>query len=221
MSFTPSHPVTSSQTSLNKNLAVQVLKHLRNDYRKPIADHNKKAFEKAFFTWNARSKPPVILDSACGTAESTRYFSQKYRDCLVIGLDHSQRRLSHQENNALAENCLLLRCDCTDFWRLAAYAGWRFKKHYLLYPNPYPKPQHFNRRWHGHPAFPSLVAISDQIELRSNWKIYAEEFVKSLKIAGCDAELSQYKKQETMTAFERKYQLSGHELWRVTCNNMN
>jgi tRNA G46 methylase TrmB len=215
MSFTPAKPIHSSQTSPYKNLAVQVLKHLRNEYRKPIADHNRKAFEQAYFAWNRQHKPKVILDSACGTAESTRNIARLNPDFLVIGLDHSERRLAHKDNIKLPENCLLFRCDCTDFWRLAENVRWKFKKHFLLYPNPYPKAEHFNRRWQGHPALPSLLAISETLELRTNWQIYGEEFVGALKVAGYQANLSAYEPDEVMTAFERKYQLSGHQLWQV------
>ena len=174
------------------------------------------AFEQAQQYWRDLGQPPLIFDSACGTAESTHYLAQHYPQYLVIGLDQSQKRLSKSHNNALPANALLLRCDCTDFWRLAHQQQWHCAKHYLLYPNPYPKSQHLQRRWHGHPALPSLLAISPQIELRTNWQIYAEEFAQALNMAHYSASLSAYETEQPITAFERKYRQSQHRLWRVS-----
>lgn len=219
MSFTSSKIITSSQTGIHANLEKVVRKHLAFGYQKPIAEYTQVAFAEMKSRWQELSQPKLILDSACGTGESTRHFAQTYKDCLVVGLDQSAKRLSHTDNIDLPENCLLLRCDCTDFWRLAAESEIRFEKHFLLYPNPYPKPQHLQRRWQGHPAFSSLIAISPYIELRSNWKIYAQEFFAALQVAKLPANINQYRDENTITAFERKYKASAHDLWQVCSDN--
>ncbi len=215
MSFTPSKVISSSQPVVHKNLKKVVDKHLATQFRKPVADYSQLAFEQFYNRWISLGRPNIVLDSACGTAESTRYFSQEYQDCLVVGLDQSAKRLANSENADLADNCLLLRCECTDFWRLLEQAKLTVEKHYLLYPNPWPKPQHLQRRWHGHPAFPSLLAISSKIDLRTNWQTYAEEFNTALAIANYSAQLVEYQSEQAITAFERKYLLSGHQLWQV------
>lgn len=217
MSFTPAKKIVSPQDGLHKNLVAIVSKHQRHTFQRPIASHTQKAFEQARAYWQALGCPPLIFDSACGTAESSRYLAQQYPRHLVIGIDQSQARLSHSENNILPENCLLLRADCTDFWRLAGKHQWYCEKHYLLYPNPYPKPAQFQRRWHGHPAFPDLLAVSPVIELRTNWSIYAEEFYMGARQYERQVLLEEYSLGEAaaITAFERKYNASGHELWRV------
>lgn len=47
-------------------------------------------------------------------------------------------------------NLYLCRADLTDFWMLAyRESDWIIDSHYLLYPNPYPKPKHLQLRWHG------------------------------------------------------------------------
>ena len=211
----PSKRVTSPQQGIHANLNKAVLTHLNSDFRKPIADYNQLAFEQARQRWDDAGRPPLILDSACGTAESSRHLARQYPAALVLGLDQSLKRLSKTQNSELPDNCLLLRCDCTDFWRLADQHNWRCYKHYLLYPNPYPKTQHLQRRWHGHPAFPSLLAISESIELRTNWQIYADEFAQALTIAGYMAEVCPYQTKQPITAFERKYLNSQHSLWRI------
>jgi len=222
MSFTPAKTIHSSQEHAHKNLKSTVKKHLHATYQKPIAGHANLAFNEAKACWLSMGKPRIILDSACGTGESTRYLSKKYHRHLVVGLDQSEKRLSHVDNEKLPNNCLLLRSDCTDFWRLADQNKMHFDKHYLLYPNPYPKPQHLKRRWHGHPAFSSLLAISRVIELRTNWNIYAEEFLCSLSVANMkgaiEVKMEQYDALNTITAFEKKYKKSDHILWRVSAS---
>ncbi len=221
-SFTPAKIITSSQQGVHDNLEKTVTKHLQSDSLKPIADYNQAAFDIAYNYWLEKGQPQLILDSACGTGESSRFLARTYPDHLIIGIDQSEKRLAHSDNQQLADNCLLLRSECTDFWRLADQAQWRLALHTLFYPNPYPKPQHLQRRWHGEAAFKSLINISPYIELRTNWKIYAEEFYTALKLAysiqspNNKVAFSEYFPKDSITAFERKYQQSGHCLWKVT-----
>ena len=154
MSFTPAKQINAKQ-QLYHRLRHVIEKH-QQTLCKPIATHNQYQYAIARQYWEQQGRPCVLLDSACGTAQSSRYLAMRYPKYLVIGLDQSLDRLSHSANAHPPKNCLLLRCDCTDFWRLAAQDQWQFEKHYLLYPNPWPKPNHFKRRWHGHPAFPNL-----------------------------------------------------------------
>ncbi|MGS2718473.1 tRNA (guanine(46)-N(7))-methyltransferase TrmB [Eionea flava] len=222
MSFTPAKPVTSPQQGRHENLETTVCKHLTKRSQKPIAEHNRTAFAHAHTHWQSLGQPLAILDSGCGTGESTRYLAHTYPDHLVIGIDRSLKRLENNDNQALPKNSLLLRAECTDFWQLAEQNGWHFAKHTLFYPNPYPKPKHLQRRWHGDAAWASLLTISEAIELRTNWSIYADEFYHALLIsekhqARFDRiHINTYTPEQTVTAFERKYQASGHTLWQVT-----
>jgi len=220
MSFTPAKPITSSQEVVHVNLVKTVRCHMSETCQRPIAAHNQLAFDTAYQWWQSRGAGKVILDSACGAGESTRYLANTYPDHCVIGLDQSQKRLSHNDNKNLPDNCILLRCECMDFWKLADNAQWFFDLHTLYYPNPYPKPKHLQRRWHGEAAFKHLIAISQNIELRSNWKIYVEEFYIALTLA-CQSygtiRFNEYFPEYAITAFERKYLQSQHSLWQVSC----
>ena len=110
-----------------------------------------------------------------------------------------------------------MRADLVDFWRLALAEGWQPQRHYLLYPNPYPKPRHLKMRWQGHPVFPAIVALGGRLELRSNWRLYVEEFALALRQAtGLEAGVERYHPGDVcLSPFEEKYHRSGQPLWRL------
>ena len=118
---------------------------------------------------------------------STRKLALANPDSAVLGVDRSANRLSKSstyEVSLLPPNALLVRSELATFWRLmvaaeasdGALTASRVSSHYLLYPNPFPKPKRLSLRWHGHASLPCLLAIGDRLEVRSNWRVYLEEF---------------------------------------------
>ena len=51
--------------------------------------------------------------------------------------------------------------------------------------------------------------------VRSNWVLYAEEFLLALETLGQDGCVRQLEVHEPMTAFEAKYHERGHALFQV------
>jgi tRNA (guanine-N7-)-methyltransferase len=219
--FANSRSVDSRQHGVHVRLTSIVQRHLEHPFRRPVADHSRRAFD-GLAALLADDPRPRVLDSGCGTGASTLRLAHRHADAIVIGVDKSAQRLQTGQREAAAadapRNALLLRCDLVDFWLLAAAAHWRFAVQYLLYPNPWPKPEHVQRRWGAHPVLPSLLACGGQLELRTNWKIYAQEWSLALGLAGLVARLDECDDpaQPALTPFEAKYRASGHALWRVT-----
>ena len=214
-----SKEITDTQTTIHKNLDAIVTKHLNSSFKKPFNQHNLEAFAAAN-TFIKQQQKPVILDSFCGTAHSSVLLAKQHPNHTIIGVDKSKYRLAKapEELHTLT-NCLLLRTDIDDFWRLAAQDNWKLSKHYILYPNPWPKSTHIKRRVHGSAVFKDMLALGGHIELRSNWQIYVKEFSHALTLAGFNTEEKNIKPQgEFMTLFEKKYALSKHELWSCTAN---
>ncbi|KPQ20464.1 MULTISPECIES: tRNA (guanine(46)-N(7))-methyltransferase TrmB [unclassified Halomonas] len=211
----PSRPVISNQPGPHHDLARRVSRGLTHPLRKPIAAHTQQAFELAA-EWRETQSGPLILDAGCGVGLSTRRLAEQFSDHMVIGIDRSESRLT-RVHGELPANAKLVRADLVDFWRLAHQAGWAPERHYLLYPNPYPKASHLKMRWHGHPVFPTLLAIGGLLEVRSNWQLYVEEFALAVsQVTGRQAEVGAWAPDgDYLTPFEAKYHQSGQALWRL------
>ncbi len=216
-----SRPVDSSQNGIHRRLYKVLSTHLRAEFRKPISVKNRESFF-AVDAIRRRLDKPVVLDSGCGTGASTAKLAALHPDALVIGVDKSSHRLAkgqldhHCKENG---NRLLVKMDLVDFWRLALQQGWRLQKHYLLYPNPWPLPKHLQRRWYAHPVFPDLLRLGGILEMRCNWRVYAEEFLATMEfIAPGTCKLDEYHAKTSISLFELKFSASGHTLYRCYCN---
>jgi tRNA (guanine-N7-)-methyltransferase len=214
-----SRPVSSPQSGLHDGLNALLTRHLTHPFQKPIAAYNRAAFNMVHVAWREAGKPPLVLDSGCGVGLSTLHLAERYPEHLVVGVDQSLDRIGRNTvwSRPTPTNSLRIRADLTDFWRLMLEAEMLPARHYLLYPNPWPKKKHLARRWHGHAVFPAMVALGGYFECRSNWKIYTDECALALtRLTGKSVEVEEWEPDtaSTITPFERKYLGSGQALWR-------
>lgn len=218
MSYANSRIPHSAQDAAHEGLAERVRKHLAQPFRKPLHAVNRAAFEAALHGWDGQA--PLILDAGCGVGHSTIALARAWPQHWVIGVDQSQDRLERRKPYPAAlmpQNVVFVRADLVDFWRLLDEAGLRLARHYLLYPNPWPKIGHLGRRWPAHPVFPFILRAGGVLEVRSNWKVYVEEFALALHIArgGELPPWGEYDADPPLSAFERKYRDSGQTLYRL------
>jgi len=210
-----SAPVRSSQTQPHPKLRATVARHLMHPFRRQPSATGQLAFDAVAKRIASAS---FVLDAGCGTGDSTVALARAFPGRFVLGVDKSATRLVIGQRRLVQPdappNAILLRCGLVDFWQLAAAAGLHCTHQFLLYPNPWPKPEQFQRRWAGHPILPAIIALGGEIELRTNWRVYAEEFAEALRLAGVGSGCEQYAAQTPLSPFERKYAASGHLLWR-------
>ncbi len=207
-----SRAVSSNQSGPHPKLARVVARHLQSDFKRPVAEHSREAYAALSARLEAEGRP-LVLDSFCGTGQSTAILARRHPNCLIAGIDQSAHRLDKHVPDTSA-NYLLLRAEAEDIWQLLLRDNHRPTQHYLLYPNPWPKGKHLQRRIHGHPGFAWLLALGGDIELRSNWQLYVEEFGMAMHLAGRRGCVSLIPgAPPPLTRFEEKYQRSGHKLW--------
>ncbi len=217
MSYANSRIPTSAQTGVHEHLERCVARHAASAFQKPYALYNVAALEAALAGWDGRAG--VILDAGCGVAHSTIQIAREHPDAWVIGVDQSADRLTRRKpypEALLPGNMVLVRADLVDFWRLLVERGIPLRKHFILYPNPWPKIGHLGRRWHAHPVFPFVPRLGGLLEMRTNWQVYAEEFALALgMLTGATVASQRFEAVSPLTPFERKYRDSGQPLYQV------
>ncbi len=215
-----SKAIVTNQDGINDKLLEIVNKHLQHTFQKPVQAHTQQAFDEV----NALVQNftgDIILDACCGVGQSTRLLAKQNPDALVIGVDKSANRLERNVEEHFSvdltgvENYRLIRADLNDFYRLVKAANWPVKQHFILYPNPWPKAKHIQRRWHGSAVFPQIITTGQRIELRSNWRLYLEEFLAASEVAGRTGKISQLTVTQPLTPFEAKFTASQQICWQL------
>lgn len=218
MSLANSAFVASNQVGVHPRLRTIVERHLNSKSSKPTAEHTRSAFMRVQKFIDSSKQRPLILDSGCGTGVSSIKLAQTHPAYIIVGVDKSAHRLQNIGAGGLPENCIVVRAELEGFWQLAVQQQWQLAKHFILYPNPWPKRRHIQRRWHGSAAFPLLPALGGTLELRTNWHTYALEFAAALHYAGRQCAVAPLSVAEPLTPFEAKYQASSHSLWRCSAD---
>lgn len=214
-----SRSIQSAQHGVHPRLIRCLERYARRPSESQPAAHTRESFAQVS-PW-LESGQALILDSGCGTAESSRWLAEHYPEHLILAVDQSAHRLQQaglpdHQLTIKQDNLILIRAEVTGFCQLLRRAAIDVERHLILYPNPWPKARHLQRRYHAHPLFGDLIAISARIECRTNWSIYAEEFALALSFhLGVPVESHTLSEVTPMTAFERKYHHSGHMLYRV------
>lgn len=217
MSTGNSRAITTNQQGIHEKLDELVAKYRASENLRPIGAHTQAAFDEAS-EWLGNDTDKVILDSCCGVGESTATLAKAYPNHRVLGLDKSAQRVDkHQHYSAGTGNYRVIRADVNDFWRLVHHAQWQVDKHFLLYPNPYPKKTQVQKRWHASAAMVDLMAITPNIEVRSNWVVYLMEFAQAAKQYGLTSNLAEVSAAQSITPFERKYRASQQTCWQLLC----
>ena len=203
--------IESSQSGPHARLADVVRRHRDHAWRAPLHAPTQAPFAR-WLAGHDRAMP-LIVDLGCGVGDSTLGLALRHPDAVLLGVDQSAHRLARLAPTGFAVHgrTTLMRAEAATVLRLLAANQLRIDTLYLLYPNPWPKPEHLQRRWHGHPVFPTLLSVARRIVLRTNWRIYADEFALALALLGRAGVVAPLASDAVvLTPFERKYRSSGH-----------
>lgn len=216
--------ISTNQSAIHEDLHALLERHNRHASMRPIADHTRLAFETMLQALQDYSGN-VIVDACCGVGESTLRLAKNNPNSFVVGIDKSISRLQKHKAYSVADECsnyLLVRADLYDFWRLlAAYvkqntSSWQITKQCIFYPNPYPKKAQIGKRWYASAVFKDILACSNEIELRSNWRLYLQECLLSAEYYGFSGELQVIDSSaEAISPFERKYLDAGQTCFKL------
>jgi tRNA (guanine-N7-)-methyltransferase len=210
--------ISTNQTGIHQNLQKVVTRQLASVSQRPLSTHTQQAFEEVI-DWLGKWQGELILDSCCGVGESTVNIARAHPNARVIGIDKSALRTDkHSSYASTLQNYLVLRADLNDFLRLLVTSDKKLTKHYLLYPNPYPKSAHLQRRWYATSALKDILKLGGLLEVRSNWQLYIEEFSAALDIVNVKNQVTLFESNKAITPFERKYWQSGQSSWQLIAN---
>ena len=211
--------VSSSQTGVHPQLEKTLRRHLESQWSQPFHKPTVNVYPRLVEQGVFSSGQPIILDSGCRTGKSSQNLASQFPGHIIIGVDQSLSRLSKSGVTSSFfwhRNCFLVRAELSTFWRLLINDGHKPERHFLLYPNPWPKPGHLLRRWHGHPVFPQLLFLGGEIIMRTNWEIYALEFAQAVNYAtGAKVKAERIKPESGISPFEQKYLERGQSLYSV------
>ena len=206
------YTINSKQIGIHNNLERLLHKHRDHAFRAPISATQQQAFQQFLALIDDR---PLLLDAGCGTGLSTVQLSEQYPQHCVIGVDKSLHRLQRASGDAK-----LLQADLIALWQQCASENMHIDKLFLLYPNPWPKAKHIQRRFHGHAIFPTLLSLCNSIECRSNWKLYLEEMAFAIEVlTGESATVKAITPEKALTRFEDKYCQSNTPVYQLLFNN--
>lgn len=219
---TQARSITTNQVGVHEDLIALLVKHQQHAFKRPIAEHTQNTFNECV-DWLGSWAGEVIIDACCGVGESTTNIAKRYPHAKIIGIDKSVARLDKHHSYKVSSdvtNYILVQADLNDFWRLLTqYVDthkpiWQITKQYILYPNPYPKKSQLSKRWHASALFPYIMQLSANIELRSNWRLYLEEFLVAAQHYGHSGDI-EIIDGLPITPFERKYQDAGQTCFKL------
>jgi len=167
---------------------------------------------------------PIDLEIGCGVGWHAITYGRQYPERTLVAIEHTRSRYQslarRYKNHGCPTNIVPVHADAVS-WITHRVPKNSIAKILILYPNPYPKKQHRNLRWHAMPFMGHLLKTlraTGTIEIATNKKDYADEAADYLEKTW---QMSLDQKEElrdptlARTHFELKYLERGE-----TCYNL-
>jgi tRNA (guanine-N7-)-methyltransferase len=168
----------------------------------------------------------LVLEIGAGTGMHPISYCQKNSEHQMIAIEKTSERFAkfkrqHGKSNLI--NLLPIHAHAVS-WIAHNIKEEIVDKIFILYPNPNPKFQDLNKRWHAMPFFGYLIKIlkpGGSIVIRTNERFYAEEanhFIK--EVWNLENKQTSFKKEDVSnfkTLFEKKYLERSQTCYEVSC----
>ncbi|MBP7845307.1 MAG: SAM-dependent methyltransferase [Proteobacteria bacterium] len=176
--------------------------------------------------WDSWPQTPLVVDIGCGVGESTISLARDNPNWTVLGIERTELRFEKFKNlqsKTQLNNLYPIRADAIA-WISHNLPPKSVDHFYFYYPNPYPKAEQANLRWHRSSFMHKILDTLKEdglITICTNIESYfkeAKEYMMSywgldlyrVKVKIGDAE-------KARTAFERKYLERGETCWEICC----
>ena len=205
----------------NSKLKQRIRKNKERNFLYPVTEQTK-IFCQYLYNIQTNKGFDIILDSCCGTGDSSFYLQKGLKkNEILVAIDKSPFKLRKAINKMRDKRIFFIRGNVLDLWSGLYLEKVSIKKHYLLYPNPWPKQKHMKKRWYAHAILPTMLKFTKELEVRTNWYTYATECLEALTYyEGLRTEINEIRPVHPISAFEKKYFFSSNKLYRVNASKL-
>lgn len=179
-------------------------------------------------SWLSRNQLPLSVEVGCGAGYHPLLFVRDNPTKRILAFERTtvkfekakHRLESHLAKSTEYERCLIVHGDATHLWA-NLISPLSLDTIYFLYPNPYPKNQHANRRLARMPFFATALEslkLGGRVVFSTNEKLYFEELLEHMrqlnylkvdKVGGLAAD------QKPRSHFEKKYLERGETCYEI------
>lgn len=124
---------------------------------------------------------PLDIEIGCGTGIHSIRYAKRHPERHLVAIEHTRTRYSKFSNRLkqqdLLPNLMPVHANAIS-WVSYFLKPESVDRYFILYPNPYPKKNHLNRRWHAMPFMEQIVntlKLGGTICLATNLESYIEE----------------------------------------------
>jgi len=160
------------------------------------------------------------LEIGCGVGWHAITMAQRHPDWQILAVERthekyrkfSDRLDRHRASGVTLDNLHARNVDFAVLQNLYPLQPGSLKRVFILYPNPYPKPKHLNKRWYAMPFLQVIVDLMQDgatLNLATNIKDYAEGCCLAFPEVGLELTsqrvLGIVDVEHARTHFEKKY----------------
>lgn len=183
--------------------------------------------------WLKHSQLPIAVEVGCGAGYHPLAFVRENSGVRILAFERTTekfekanlRHKTHMAKSSEYERCLIIHGDATHLWS-DLFKPLSLDALYFLYPNPYPKKQHANRRLAGMPFFTTAIEslkTGGRLVFATNEKTYYEELklrvttIHELKVVTA-GEVKRDRKPRSH--FEKKYLERGEICYEIVAEKL-